>query len=123
MVIDPVINPEQTAWTPASWRTRKALQQPTYPDAAALDAVLSRLSRVTPLVTSWESNTLRAQLREAAVGKRFVLQGGDCAESFDECESDIIARRLKVLLQMSVVLIFGLKMPVIRIGRFAGQYA
>ncbi len=118
-----VTNPETTTWSPASWRSRKALQQPTYPDAEALDAVLSRLSRVTPLVTSWESNTLRTQLREAAQGHRFVLQGGDCAESFDECESDIIARRLKVLLQMSVVLIFGLKMPVIRIGRFAGQYA
>ncbi|MEZ4701973.1 MAG: 3-deoxy-7-phosphoheptulonate synthase class II [Rhodothermales bacterium] len=110
-------------WSPASWRARKALQQPTYPDPDALSNVLGRLSRLTPLVTSWEVKSLREQLREAAQGKRFLLQGGDCAESFDECEADIITRRLKVLLQMSVVLIFGLRLPVIRVGRFAGQYA
>lgn len=110
-------------WTPAAWRQKEALHQPIYPDTQELDDVLKYLSGLTPLVTSWEIQTLKEHLGEAALGKRFLLQGGDCAESFDECSSDIITRRLKVLLQMSLMLIYGLKMPVIRVGRFAGQYA
>ncbi|MEM8485188.1 MAG: 3-deoxy-7-phosphoheptulonate synthase class II [Bacteroidota bacterium] len=120
---DQETHPAPSDWTPASWRSKKALHQPVYPNQEELDATLKQLSGLTPLVTSWEIQSLRKQLGEAALGKRFLLQGGDCAESFNECTSDIITRRLKVILQMSLVLIYGLKLPVVRVGRFAGQYA
>jgi len=110
-------------WKPDSWRGFSALQQATYPDPAALDRTLLELSDLPPLVTSWEILSLREQIAEAQAGKRFLLQGGDCAESFQECSSSIITNRLKVLLQMSLALVHGLQMPVVRIGRFAGQYA
>ena len=111
------------AWTPDSWLRRPAVQQPTYPDAAALDAAVQELRGLPPLVTSWEVDALRAQLAEAEAGRRFVLQGGDCAETFADCRPQLITNRLKVLLQMSLVLVHGMKLPVTRIGRFAGQYA
>ena len=110
-------------WTPAGWRGRVAAQQPTYPDAAALAQVQEELGHLPPLVTSWEILALKKQLAEAQEGKRFLLQGGDCAESFADCESALISNRLKVLLQMSLVLVHGLRLPVVRVGRFAGQYA
>ncbi len=110
-------------WRPDSWTQREASQQAIYPDQAELDAVLSTLSLLPPLVTSWEILNLREQIAEAQAGKRFVLQGGDCAEHFHECTSPVIANRLKVLLQMSLVLVHGMQLPVVRIGRFAGQYA
>ena len=110
-------------WTAASWRSRPALQLPHYPDAAELEGVLEELRLLPPLVTSWEILALKQQLAEAQEGKRFLLQGGDCAESFDACTSELISNRLKVLLQMSLVLVHGLRKPVIRVGRFAGQYA
>lgn len=110
-------------WTPHSWRDRPILQQPSYPDADALKRATDTLALRPPLVTSGEIDTLRAELAAAARGECFVLQGGDCAESFDECRGDIIANRLRVLLQMSLVLTHGLKQRVVRIGRFAGQYA
>jgi 3-deoxy-7-phosphoheptulonate synthase len=110
-------------WTPDSWRARTALQQPDYPDSAALDRVLAELRQLPPLVTSWEILNLRAQLADAAAGKRFVLQGGDCAERLIDCRPGHITNTLKVLVQMSLVLVVGAKRPVIRIGRFAGQYA
>jgi 3-deoxy-7-phosphoheptulonate synthase len=111
------------AWAPTSWRERVALQLPQYPDAGELEAALAELRALPPLVTSWEILALKQQLAEAQEGKRFVLQGGDCAESFAECTSDVISNRLKVLLQMSLVLVHGLRKPVVRVGRFAGQYA
>ena len=110
-------------WTPQSWRARPASQQPVYPDAAALAEVQRELAALPPLVTSWEILALRKQIAEAQEGKRFLLQGGDCAESFSDCESGLISNRLKVLLQMSLVLVHGLRLPVVRVGRFAGQYA
>lgn len=110
-------------WTPASWQQCPALQQPHYSDAAVLAATKEELSQLPPLVTSWEILELKRQLSEAQEGKRFLLQGGDCAERFADCESSLISNRLKVLLQMSVVLIYGLRLPVVRVGRFAGQYA
>jgi len=110
-------------WAPDSWRSRPALQMPTYPDAAALESALAELRQLPPLVTSWEIFSLKKQLAEAQEGKRFLLQGGDCAESFSDCESGLISNRLKVLLQMSLVLVHGLRLPVVRVGRFAGQYA
>jgi 3-deoxy-7-phosphoheptulonate synthase len=110
-------------WRPSSWRERTALQLPAYPDADALATVLSELHGLPPLVTSWEILTLKQQLAEAQEGKRFLLQGGDCAENFTDCSSEVISNRLKVLLQMSLVLVHGLRLPVVRVGRFAGQYA
>ena len=110
-------------WRPESWRNFPALQQATYPDQRALSDALAKLADLPPLVTSWEILSLREQIAEAQAGKRFVLQGGDCAESFAECCSPLITNRLKVLLQMSLALVHGLQMPVVRIGRFAGQYA
>jgi 3-deoxy-7-phosphoheptulonate synthase len=110
-------------WTPGSWRARPALQSPTYPDAGALAEVQAELRSLPPLVTSWEILALKQQLAEAQDGRRFLLQGGDCAESFRECSSAVISNRLKVLLQMSLVLVHGLRLPVVRVGRFAGQYA
>jgi 3-deoxy-7-phosphoheptulonate synthase len=110
-------------WHPTSWQTKTALQQPTYPDSVRLDQVLEELARLPPLVTSWEIERLKSQLAQAADGKMFLLQGGDCAESFAECTSDNIANKLKILLQMSLVLTHGTQRRVIRVGRFAGQYA
>jgi len=113
----------ETSWQPASWLARVAGQIPVYRDPVRADAVMAALSRLPPLVTSWEVDALRSQLALAAAGQAFVLQGGDCAETFDDCRSDVIVTKLKILLQMSVVIISGLKRPVIRVGRMAGQYA
>jgi 3-deoxy-7-phosphoheptulonate synthase len=110
-------------WSPTSWRERRAQQLPHYDDAAALERALNRVAELPPLVTSWEVLKLKHEIALASEGKRFVLQGGDCAESFTDCNSAIVANRLKILLQMSLVLVHGLKQPVVRIGRFAGQYA
>jgi 3-deoxy-7-phosphoheptulonate synthase len=110
-------------WAPDSWRRRVVLQQPAYPDDDALAGVQRELAALPPLVTSWEILALKRQVAEAQEGRRFLLQGGDCAESFADCESGLISNRLKVLLQMSLVLVHGLRLPVVRVGRFAGQYA
>lgn len=110
-------------WHPQSWQALPSIQQPRYPDARALQAAVQELALLPPLVTSWEVNALKAELAEAQAGWRFVLQGGDCAESFVDCRADIITNRLKVLLQMSLVLTHGRHQRVLRIGRFAGQYA
>jgi 3-deoxy-7-phosphoheptulonate synthase len=110
-------------WSPDSWRQKSALQQPEYSDPAELERVLAELRTLPPLVTSWEILHLRAQLAEAAAGRQFVLQAGDCAERFIDCTPARITNTLKVLLQMSMVLTVGARRPVIRIGRFAGQYA
>lgn len=111
------------SWSPATWRSRPAQQQVTYRDPAALARVVDEMGRLPPLVTSWEVEKLRDQLGRAASGHAFVLQGGDCAESFEDCRSDSITAKLKILLQMSLVLVHGTRMPVVRIGRIAGQYA
>ena len=116
-------SPALTNWHPASWHGRKAAQQPVYADPVALQSAVAALAKLPPLVVSWEVEALRDRLAQAQRGEQFLLQGGDCAESFEDCESDNIARRLKILLQMSLVLLQGMKRPVIRVGRFAGQYA
>ncbi len=110
-------------WTPESWQRRPAAQQPEYRDQAALRQAVSRLAHLPPLVTSWEIEALRAQLGAAARGEGFVLQGGDCCERFDECASDLIVSKLKILLQMALILVHGSGRRVVRLGRFAGQYA
>lgn len=118
-----MLPPEIMAWNPTSWQAKPVQQQPTYADSAALERVLALLSRLPPIVVSWEVEALRERLAAAQRGQAFLLQGGDCAETFDECESDQIAKKLKILLQMSLVLLHGLKKPIIRVGRMAGQYA
>ena len=110
-------------WSPESWRERPALQLPQYPDQDELASALQELRGLPPLVTSWEVLALKQQLADAQEGKYFLLQGGDCAESFSDCSSLVISNRLKVLLQMSLVLVHGMRKPVVRVGRFAGQYA
>jgi 3-deoxy-7-phosphoheptulonate synthase len=114
---------EPEGWSPASWTQRPAQQQVSYADQAALARVIEEIGRLPPLVTSWEIERLRTELGRAARGEAFVLQGGDCAESFDDCRSEPIAAKLKILLQMSLVLVHGTRKPVVRIGRIAGQYA
>lgn len=110
-------------WAPESWKNKQILQQANYTDSEKLNSAIEKLSDLPPLVTSWEIFNLKKKLAEVQDGERFLIQGGDCAESFEDCSSPIISNRLKVLLQMSLVLIHGLKKPVVRIGRFAGQYA
>src|SRR5574337_465067 len=114
---------EAQPWRADSWQAFPAAQMPHYEDPAELRSALDQLERLPPLVTSWEVLALKQYLAEAQQGKRFLLQGGDCAETFADCTSEVIANRLKVLLQMSLVLVHGLRKPVLRVGRFAGQYA
>src|SRR5579871_4554558 len=116
MSIGPASIQVPTGWTPGSWQQRQALQQPLYEDAAELARATGQLASLPPLVTSWEVLALRQALAEAQEGQRFLLQGGDCAESFADCTSPIISNRLKVLLQMSLVLVHGLRKPVLRVG-------
>ncbi|MFI4913690.1 MAG: class II 3-deoxy-7-phosphoheptulonate synthase [Steroidobacterales bacterium] len=114
---------DSNSWHPASWHARTAQQQPSYDDPAELGRVVAQLARLPPIVVSWEIENLRERLAAVQRGEGFLLQGGDCAESYEECESDRIAKQLKVLLQMSLVLLQGMKKPVVRVGRMAGQYA
>ena len=114
---------ESSTWSPRSWQEKPATQQPAYPDPDALARVVGELSRLPPLVTSWEIEGLKSLLARAARGEQFLLQGGDCAESFDDCDSSAIAAKLKILLQMSLVLVHAGRKGVIRVGRIAGQYA
>ena len=110
-------------WAPDTWKAKVDTQAIAYDDAAALDAACARLRELPPLVTSWEITRLKNVLAEAQQGKRFLLQGGDCAETLADCRSSVIADKLKILLQMSLVMVHEGKRPVIRVGRFAGQYA
>lgn len=110
-------------WTPDSWQKRQTQQQPNYDNPQELADTIRQLSSLPPLVTAWEVDRLRKQLAIAEQGQAFVLQGGDCSESFDDCNSTSILRKLKVLIQMSLVLICGSKRKIVRVGRIAGQYA
>jgi 3-deoxy-7-phosphoheptulonate synthase len=112
-----------STWSPLSWQTRPESQRVEYPDPAAIARAIATLGALPPLVTSWEIERLKSQLADAQDGKRFLLHGGDCAERIDECTPEALSAKLKILLQMSLVLIQGGKRPVIRVGRFAGQYA
>jgi len=115
--------PTRTDWTLQSWREKDALQQPTYPDEDELANALDYVASLPPLVTSWEVENLKEQLAHAAQGEAFLLQGGECAETFKDCRADTITSRLKILMQMSLVLTYGLNKNIVRVGRFAGQYA
>jgi 3-deoxy-7-phosphoheptulonate synthase len=116
-------SPKTTAWHPAGWQDKPAQQQPRYADPQALERVVAELANLPPIVVSWEVDALLERLAQAQRGQAFLLQGGDCAEAFSECRSEQITKQLKILLQMSVVLLHGLKKPTIRVGRMAGQYA
>lgn len=121
--VQPVSGEAPPGWSPESWKGRPRTQEVEYPDPAAVEKAITKLRSLPPLVTSWEIERLKSQLAEAQEGKRFVLQGGDCAETLADCRPESITNKLKILLQMSLVLVHGLKTPVVRIGRFAGQYA
>lgn len=110
------------AWSPDSWKAKLQPHQFLYQDREAVEAAVTKLRSFPPLVTSGEIERLRSLLAEAQEGRRFVLQGGDCAEALDDCRAEPITSKLKILLQMSLVLAHGLQKPIIRIGRFAGQY-
>ncbi|OWU84896.1 phospho-2-dehydro-3-deoxyheptonate aldolase [Oceanicola sp. 22II-s10i] len=110
-------------WTKTGWRSRPRVQMPDYTDAAALADVEAKLSKYPPLVFAGEARRLKSVLGQAAKGEAFLLQGGDCAESFDQFSADSIRDTFKVMLQMAMVLTFGAKVPVIKVGRMAGQFA
>ncbi len=110
-------------WSPLSWSEYSYQQAPKYPDEVQLNKVVEQLGQLPPLVTSGEIKQLKQAIARAGRGEAFILQGGDCAESFNDCRSDIITNKLKILLQMSLVLLHGMHKPIIRIGRIAGQYA
>src|SRR5918995_180369 len=110
-------------WRPASWRDRTAAQQPAWPDDASLEQALKHLSSVPPLVFAGEARALTSQLAEVAEGRAFLLQAGDCAESFSDFSADAIRDKLKVILQMAVVLTYSSGVPVVKVGRIAGQFA
>ncbi|MBW0157141.1 3-deoxy-7-phosphoheptulonate synthase class II [Sedimentimonas flavescens] len=110
-------------WTKSDWRAKPRVQMPDYPDQAALNAVEAQLGKMPPLVFAGEARRLRADLAKAARGEAFLLQGGDCAESFSEFSADNIRDTFKVMLQMAIVLTWGAKVPVIKVGRMAGQFA
>ena len=116
-------NDMASKWSPDSWTRADARQMPHYPDAAALDAATDQLSTYPPLVFAGEARDLTADLAQVAAGKAFLLQGGDCAESFAEFHPNNIRDTFRVILQMAVVLTFASKLPVIKVGRMAGQFA
>jgi 3-deoxy-7-phosphoheptulonate synthase len=109
-------------WSPSSWRERPALQQPEWPDAAAAAAALERLKTSPPLVFAGEARQLRDGLARCIAGQGFLLQAGDCVESFNEISTQRIREKLKIMLQMSAVLTYGATLPVIKVGRMAGQF-
>jgi 3-deoxy-7-phosphoheptulonate synthase len=113
----------ESPWSKASWRGRPAQQQPSYEEPAAVARALAVLETRPPLVAAGEVERLRAALSEAAHGQRFVLHGGDCAETFASCTEHALRSKLEVLLQMSLVLTYATRRPIVRIGRIAGQYA
>ena len=117
----PAVSEESASWE--SWRSKRALQQPSYPDSEALESVLAELRSQPPLVFAGEVDDLRKNLGAASRGEAFVLTGGDCAETFAEATADHLRLKIQTLLQMAVVLTYGASLPVIKIGRIAGQYA
>ena len=112
-----------TAWSLESWKQCPAAQQPDWPDAAELENVLKTLAAMPPLVFAGEARTLREHLADVCEGKALLLQAGDCAESFDALSADAIRDKLKVILQMAVALMYSTGLPVVKVGRIAGQFA
>ena len=110
-------------WTPASWRSKPAAHLPTYDDAVALADTEQQLRNLPPLVFAGEARRLKTELAQVAAGRAFLLQGGDCAESFQEFHADGIRDTFRLILQMAVVLTFAGGKPVVKVGRIAGQFA
>lgn len=111
------------SWTPTSWRQYEAAQQPQWPDMAAVDAALKQVAGYPPLVFAGEARSLQAALAQVAAGNAFLLQAGDCAESFEEFSANNIREKLRVILQMAIVLTYSMGVPVVKVGRMAGQFA
>ena len=111
------------SWSPTSWQAFPAQQQPEWPSTAALDAALQQISSYPPLVFAGEARSLQQSLGQVAAGNAFLLQAGDCAESFEEFSANNIREKLRVILQMAVVLTYSMGVPVVKIGRMAGQFA
>src|ERR671934_2821603 len=112
-----------SVWSPSSWRASPALHQPGWPSEERAEAARARLAGVPPLVFAGEARGLRAALAEVAAGRAFLLQAGDCAESFHDVSAIHIREKLKILLQMAAVLTYGATLPVTKVGRIAGQFA
>ena len=112
-----------TSWQKSDWRNKPRVQMPDYTDEAALAAAEQQLRQYPPLVFAGEARALRKQLAAVSRGEAFLLQGGDCAESFKEFSADNIRDTFKVMLQMAMVLTYGAKVPVVKVGRMAGQFA
>jgi 3-deoxy-7-phosphoheptulonate synthase len=112
-----------SSWSPSSWRHKPAAQQPAWPDEATFEGAIKHLGSLPPLVFAGEARALTGQLAEVAAGEAFLLQAGDCAESFDAFSADTIRDKLKVILQMAVVLTYSTGVPVLKVGRIAGQFA
>src|SRR5687767_14559548 len=112
-----------TTWSPSSWRARAALHQPEWPDQEAAREPVTKLGSLPPLVFAGEARELQAALGEVGAGRAFLLQAGDCAESFRDFSAVSIREKLKILLQMSVVMIYGSTLPLVKVGRIAGQFA
>ncbi|MFA4994821.1 MAG: 3-deoxy-7-phosphoheptulonate synthase class II [Bdellovibrionales bacterium] len=110
-------------WAPDSWRAKAIKQMPTYPDATALADVETRLAKLPPLVFAGEARNLKKRLAQVSAGEAFLFQGGDCAESFAEFSANNIRDTLRIILQMTIILIFGGGIPVVKVGRMAGQFA
>src|SRR3954449_10745778 len=113
---------KEPPWTPSSWREHEALQQPVWPDAARAEIARGELRGMPPLVFAGEARALRDSLAEVAAGRAFLLQAGDCAESFHDTSAVTIREKLKVILQMAAVLTYGSMLPVVKLGRIAGQF-
>ena len=117
------VSPPASSWTPSSWRALAAAQQPEWPDPAEYERVLKAIADQPPLVFAGEARNLTSDLAEVAEGRAFVLQAGDCAESFEDFSADAIRDKLKIILQMAVVLAYSSGVPVVKVGRIAGQFA
>src|SRR6202166_380737 len=115
--------PATTPWSAASWRQFSAAQQPQWPDAEALKQAEAQLATLPPLIFAGEARRLTSQLADVANGRAFLLQAGDCAESFAEFSADSIRDKLKIILQMAVALTYAAGVPVVKVGRIAGQFA
>jgi len=122
-IMDSMTHSCSLKWQPDSWHQHTAAQQAVYENQKELSEAINELSQLPPLVSVNEIDDLRFRLASAAKGESFVLQGGDCAEMFSDCNAEVITGKLKILIQMSLILVYGLKMPVTKIGRLAGQYA
>ncbi|HSK35772.1 MAG TPA: 3-deoxy-7-phosphoheptulonate synthase class II, partial [Actinomycetota bacterium] len=121
--MNPTVQTPSKPWAPDTWRAFPAAQQPDWPEPAVLDRVLGELAAQPPLVFAGEARTLQSTLATVADGHGFLLQAGDCAETFDAFSADSIRDKLKVVLQMAVILTYGAGLPVVKVGRIAGQFA